>query len=212
MKIVLIDDHAVVREGYRALISRQADMEVVAEYADANSAYAALKCLAVDVIVTDLSMPGLSAIEMIERLRLRDQAAKILIFSMHTAVSFAKNAFAAGANGYVTKSSEPNALLLGLREVFAGRQYLSADIAQQLALEQLAPSEQILDTLTVREFEILRLLIDGRDVENIALSLNLSPKTVRNVHYNIKKKLEVKDDIELMRRAIQLKIVNALDI
>ena len=212
MKIVLIDDHAVVREGYRALISRQADMEVVAEYADANSAYAAFRCLATDVIVTDLSMPGLSAIEMIERLRQRGHAASILVFSMHTAVSFAKNAFAAGANGYVTKSSEPNALLHGLREVFAGRQYLSADIAQQLALEQLAPSEQILDTLTVREFEILRLLIDGRDVENIALSLNLSPKTVRNVHYNIKKKLEVKDDIELMRRAIQLKIVNALDI
>ena len=137
MKVVLIDDHAVVREGYRALISRQADMEVVAEFADAGIAYAQIKDLAVDVIVTDLSMPGLSAVEMIERLRQRDHAAKFLVFSMHTSVSFAKQAFAAGANAYVTKSSDPNTLLLGLREVFAGRQYLSADIAQQLAMEQL---------------------------------------------------------------------------
>ena len=212
MKVVLIDDHAVVREGYRALISRQADMEVVAEFADAGIAYAQIKDLAVDVIVTDLSMPGLSAVEMIERLRQRDHAAKFLVFSMHTSVSFTKQAFAAGANAYVTKSSDPNTLLLGLREVFAGRQYLSADIAQQLAMEQLESADQLLDELTVREFEILRLLINGRDVEHIASSLNLSPKTVRNVHYNVKKKLGVKDDIELMRRAMQLKIIDEYDL
>lgn len=212
MKITLIDDHAVVREGYRALISRQQDMEVVAEYADASQAYLELKDKQCDVIVTDLSMPGLSAVEMIERLRQRGHASKILVFSMHTSVSFAKKAFAAGANGYVTKSSEPNTLLHGLREVFAGRQYLSADIAQQLALEQLESADRLLDELSVREFEILRLLIDGRDVGHIAGSLNLSPKTVRNVHYNVKKKLGVKDDIELMRRAIQLNIIDALEI
>ena len=212
MKIVLIDDHAVVREGYRALISRQADMQVIAEYTDAGTAYPELKTLHADIIVTDISMPGLSAIELIERLKQRDHGAKVLVFTMHTSVSFAKKAFAAGANAYVSKASEPQALLHGLREVFAGKQYLSADMAQQLALEQIESSEQVLDALSVREFEILRLLIDGRDVNTIAKSLNLSAKTVRNVHYNVKKKLDVKDDIELMRRAIQLKIIDTLEI
>ena len=212
MKIVLIDDHAVVREGYRTLISRQEDMQVVAEFPEASDAYACFKTLEFDVIVTDLSMPGLSAFEMIERLRQRGHAAKILVFTMHATVSFAKKAFAAGAHAYVTKSSEPVTLLHGLREVFAGRQYLSADIAQQLALEKLETTEKTLDELTVREFEILRLLVAGLGAEEVASSLNLSPKTVRNVHYNVKKKLGAKDDIELMRRAIQLNIIDALDI
>lgn len=212
MKIVLVDDHAVVREGYRALIARQADMEVIAEYADAGEAYDSLRDKNVDIIVTDLSMPGLSALEMIERLAQRGHAARSVVFSMHSNASFAKKSFAAGAFGYVTKSSDPSTLLHGLREVAAGRRYLSADIAQAAVLERVGVGGTPLDELTVREFEILRLLVDGRGVDEVANSLNLSPKTVRNVHYTVKKKLEVRDDIELVRCAIRLNVIDTSEI
>ena len=212
MKIALVDDHAVVREGYRALISRQSDMEVVVEFGDASEAYDGIKDIGVDILITDLSMPGLSAIEMIERLRQRKHAVKTFVFTMHSNVSFATKALSAGAVGYVTKSSDPATLLHGLREVNMGRQYLSADIAQQLALERFGSESKLIDELTVREFEVLRLLVDGRSVEDIAMSLNLSPKTVRNVHYNVKKKLGARDDIELVRYAIRSKIISVPEI
>ena len=212
MKIALVDDHAVVREGYRALISRQSDMEVVMEFSNASNAYDGIKDIDVDILITDLSMPGLSAIEMIGRLRQRKHGVKTFVFTMHSNVSFAKKALAAGAVGYVTKSSDPATLLHGLREVHLGRQYLSADIAQQLALERFGSESKLIDDLTVREFEVLRLLVDGRGVDDIAMSLNLSPKTVRNVHYNVKKKLGARDDIELVRYAIRSKIISVPEI
>ncbi|MEM7466891.1 MAG: response regulator transcription factor [Pseudomonadota bacterium] len=212
MKIVLIDDHAVVREGYRALISRQSDMEVAGEFADAGSAYSFLLEESADIAITDLNMPGLSALEMIERLRQRKSSTRVLVFTMYSNINYVTNALNAGAKAYVTKSSDAATLLHGVREVKAGRQYLSADVAQRLALEQFGKDGSSLDHLTVREFEILRLLVTGRRVDEIAEVLNLSPKTVRNVHYNVKKKLEVRDDIELVRRAIQLKIISPAEI
>ena len=211
MKIVLVDDHAVVREGYRALIARQHDMQVMGEYQEAGTAYNALKEQPFDIIITDLNMPGLSALEMIERLKYRGHQGRCVVFTMYSNSSFAKKSFAAGARGYVTKSSDPSALLHGLREVYAGRRYLSADIAQAAALDRFDSTTGALDELTVREFEILRLLVDGRSVEDVAESLSLSPKTIRNVHYTVKKKLDVRDDIELVRRAIQLKVLDTLE-
>lgn len=212
MKIALIDDHAVVREGYRALITRQDDMEVVAEFPDAGTAFGQLKELSLDIIITDLSMPGLSALELIERMKHRGHPARFVVFTMHSNPSFAAKAFAAGAYGYVTKSSQPATLLHGLREISAGRRYLSADIAQASALQRLGSERGPLDELTVREFEILRLLVDGRSVEEVAESLSLSPKTIRNVHYTVKKKLDVRDDIDLVRFAIKLKLIDATEI
>lgn len=212
MKIALIDDHAVVREGYRALIARQTDMEVVAEYSDAGAAYEELKDLDVDIVITDLSMPGFSALELVERMKQRAHRAKFVVFTMHSNPGFAKKAFTAGAQGYVTKSSEPATLLHGLREISAGRRYLSGDIAQASALDRLGSERGLLDELTVREFEILRLLVDGKSVEEVAQSLALSPKTIRNVHYTVKKKLGARDDIDLVRVAIKLKIIDTLGI
>ena len=212
MKIALIDDHAVVREGYRALIARQTDMAVVAEYADAGAAYEELKGLDVDIVITDLSMPGFSALELVERMKQRSHRSRFVVFTMHSNPSFAKKAFAAGAYGYVTKSSEPATLLHGLREISAGRRYLSGDIAQASALDRLGAERGLLDELTVREFEILRMLVDGKSVEHVAESLALSPKTIRNVHYTVKKKLGARDDIDLVRVAIKLKIIDTLGI
>lgn len=210
--ILLVDDHAIVREGYRSLISKQADMKVIAEAASGTDAYQLYKEQQPDLVVTDLSMPGLGGLELIGRIKQRDNKARILAFSMHQNPSFARQACRAGALGYVTKSSAPDILLQAIREVHLGRRILSADIAQALAFEKLSNETLALKSLTVREFEILRLLVEANRPDTIAKTLNISPKTVGNCHYLIKSKLGVNSDIELTRLAIKLNLVNLLDL
>jgi len=212
IRILLVDDHAIVREGYRALLAKQPDMQVVAEAEEGVQAYQRFKECSPDVVITDLSLPGISGLEVIARIKQRCTETKILVFSMHQNSSFAMQATRAGALGYVTKSSPPDVLLRAIREVHAGHLFLSADIAQALALEKLGSERLALETLTVREFEILRLLVEAKTTEDIAQILNISPKTVCNCHYLIKRKLGVASDIELMRLAIRLKMISLLDL
>jgi len=212
ISILLVDDHAIVREGYRALLAKQPGLRVAAEAADAVQAYRLFKECSPDVVVTDLSLPGSSGLDLIGRIKQRCAEAKILVFSMHQNPSFAVQASRAGALGYVTKSSAPEVLLRSIHEVHAGRHTLSADIAQALALEKLGGDRMALETLTVREFEILRLLVEARSIDDIAQTLNISPKTVCNCHYLIKRKLGVTSDIELTRLAIRLNVINLLEL
>ena len=212
IRILLVDDHAIVREGYLSLLAKQPGLQVVAEAADVTQAYQRFKECSPNVVVTDISLPGISGLELISRIKQRDVGAKILVFSMHQNPGFALQASRAGALGYVTKSSTPEVLLRAIHEVYACRHFLSADIAQALALEKLGGERFALETLSVREFEILRLLVEGRTTEDIAQTLNISPKTVCNCHYLIKRKLGVAGDIELTRLAIRLKVINLLDL
>lgn len=210
IRILLVDDHAIVREGYRSLLGKQPNMQVIAEAADAEQAYRLYKELQPDVLLTDLSLSGSSGLELIRRVKQRDARCKILVFSMHQTPGFAMQACRSGALGYVTKCSSPEVLLQAIAEIHAGRHMLSADIAQTLALEKLGGDTMALDSLTSREFEILRLLVEGCPTENIAQMLYISSKTVGNCHYLIKKKLGVTSDIELTRLAIKLNVVSLL--
>lgn len=208
---MLVDDHAIVREGYRALLERQDDMRVIAEAADGEQAYQQCKQALPDVLILDLSMPGQGGLEAIRRIHQRWPNAKILVFSMHQNAAFAEQAVRAGAKGYVTKSSLPDVLVRAVRDVFQGRQALSPDVAQALALSKLGGAREALDQLTVREFEILRLLVEAKSGEEIAETLHISPKTVSNTHYQIKRKLGVASDIELVRLALRLRVVELID-
>lgn len=212
IRILLVDDHAIVRAGYLALLAKQSDLQVVAEAADGNQAYQAFKAHSPDVVITDLSLPGISGLEVIARIKQRDAKAKILVFSMHQQPSFALQATRAGALGYVTKSSPPEELLRAIHDVYAGHPTLSADIAQALALAQVGGERMALESLTVREFEILRLLVEAKSAEEIARILNISAKTVCNSHYLIKRKLGVDSDIALTRLALRLNVVSLLDV
>lgn len=212
IRILLVDDHAIVREGYLSLLAKQPGLQVVAVAADGVEAYQRFKDSCPDVVVTDLSLPGISGLELISRIKQRDVNAKILVFSMHQNPGFAVQASRAGALGYVTKSSPPEVLLRAIHEVHSRRHTLSADIAQALALEKLGTERTALETLTVREFELLRLLVEARTTEEIAQILNISPKTVANCHYLIKRKLGVSSDIELTRLAIKLNVISLLEI
>ena len=212
ISILLVDDHAIVREGYRALLGKQPGMQVVAEAGAGGQAYQLYKQTMPDVLITDISLPGGSGLELVARVRLYRSDAKILVFSMHQNPSFAAKAMHAGALGYVTKSSSPAELLRAIHEVYAGRPILSADIAQALALEKLGSERLALDSLSVREFEILRLLVAGSSSAEIAGMLNISPKTVGNSHYLLKRKLGVATDIELTRLAIKLNVLDLVDL
>ena len=210
--IMLVDDHAIVREGYRSLLQKQAEFEVICEAGDGNEAYNHYKQYQPDVVVMDISLPGQSGLKAIERIHQYDSSARVLAFSMHQNPSFALQATRAGALGYITKSSEPEALIRAIHQVAQNKHTLSADIAQALAMEKLGQEQSALDELTVREFEILRLLVDAKSNQAIADMLNISPKTVSNSHYIIKKKLGVSSDIELTRLAIKMNLVNLLDL
>lgn len=208
IRILLVDDHAIVREGYRALLGKQLDLQVVAEAGDSAQAYREFQRHGPDLVVTDISLPDCSGLELIARIKQYDAAARILVFSMHQNPDFAKLALRADALGYVTKSSAPEVLLRAVRDVHARRAVLSPDIAQVLALATLGAERIALAELTVREFEILRLLVDGRGHDEIAEMLHVSPKTVANSHYLIKRKLAVDSDIQLTRLAIKLNVLD----
>ncbi|MDO8825909.1 response regulator transcription factor [Methylophaga sp.] len=212
IQILLVDDHAIVREGYRSLLQKQPNLSVIADARDAAEAYQNYKTFQPDVVIMDISMPGQSGLEAISRIRQYDAQARILVFSMHQNPSFALQAIRAGALGYVTKSSDPALLIHGIYQVYENKLSLSPDIAQALALEKLGQDKARLDDLTVREFEILRLLLEAKNNQQIADILNISPKTVSNSHYIIKRKLEVNSDIELTRLAIRMKLLNLRDL
>lgn len=212
ISIMLVDDHAIVREGYRSLLQKQAYFEVIAEAGDGHEAYLQYKQHQPDVVIMDISLPGQSGLKTIERIRQYDPQARLLVFSMHENPSFAIQATRAGAMGYITKSSAPDVLIRAIQQVFADEYTLSADITQALALEKLGQEQSALDQLSVREFEILRLLVAAKSNNEIAEMLNISPKTVSNSHYIIKKKLGVNSDIELTRLAIKTNLVNLLEL
>lgn len=208
IRILIADDHAIVREGYRSLLEKQPGMTVIAEAADGAQAYAHFVECSPDVVIMDLSMPEKGGLPAITRIRQRDPQARILAFSMHQNPEYAIKAIQAGALGYVTKSSHPDVLIRAIREVHGGRRALSPDITQKLALARLSSDREILAELTVREFEILKLLVEAHSTEEIAQSLNISPKTVANCHYQIKRKLGVATDIELVRLAVKMNLID----
>ena len=210
IRVLLIDDHAVVREGYRRLIEMHRDIDVIAEAADAASGYQAFKSCNPDVVVVDISMPGRGGIDLVRQIRQRDSAARVLIFTMHASATYAQQAFRAGAKGYVTKSSPPDVLVSAIRSVFAGRPALCTEINQAIATSRLCGDVSAVDELSPREFEILRMILDAKSTDEIASAFNLSPKTVANYHYEIKLKLGVRSNIELVYFCMRQGLVEPL--
>lgn len=210
IRVLLIDDHAVVREGYRRLIEKHQGIEVVAEAEDAPSGYEAYKKSRPDVVIIDISMPGRGGIDLVRQIHQLDASARILIFTMHATATYAHQAFRAGARGYVTKSSPPDLLVTAIRNVFVGRPALCAEINEAIAMSRLCEEASIVDELSPREFEILRLILEAKSTDEIAQTFNLSPKTVANYHSEIKSKLGVRSDIELVYYCMKQGLVASL--
>jgi two-component system invasion response regulator UvrY len=199
--IILVDDHAVVRSGLRRLLELNKDMNVISE--SGEQAYQLYGELNPDVVVMDISMPGMGGLESAKRIIKRDSSAKIIIFSMHETASFATQALKAGVKGYVTKTGDSDDLQAALTQVMRGKTFLSADVAQKIALQTLMGEDDPLQQLSGREFEVFRLLADGNRIEEVAEMLKISQKTVANYYTIIKQKLDVSSPIEMVRLAIR---------
>lgn len=199
--VLLVDDHSVVREGYRRLLERSADIRVVGEAGNAADAYTEFCRLDPDIVVMDISLPDMSGIEAMRHMLARESRTRMLMFSMHEEPIFASRAFQAGALGYVTKASAPDVLVEAVRSVAHDKRYLSQDMAQVLALQTLDGGEKGLDVLSHREFEVMRLLVGGHTVAGVAEKLQLSYKTVANYQSAIRQKLGAETHAQLVRIA-----------
>jgi two-component system, NarL family, invasion response regulator UvrY len=204
ISVLLVDDHAVVREGYRRLLERHGDIAVIGEAADGVTAHSLFCGLGPQIVVMDITLPGTSGIEVMRRMLMYKSDARVLMFSMHEDTIFAKRALQAGAFGYVTKASAPNVLVEAIHAIAAGKKYLSAEMAQKLALRDIVVDTAAADGLSAREFEVLRLLAKGQSIGQIAQSMSLNSKTVANHQSAIKRKLGVDTAIQLLKRAAQL--------
>jgi two-component system, NarL family, invasion response regulator UvrY len=202
ISVLLVDDHAVVREGYRRLLERDHRLQVVGEASSAADATRLDAELRPDVIVLDIALPGVSGIEILRRILARREDARVLMFSMYQDGIYATRAMNAGARGYVSKSSAPDLLVDAVRVVAAGRRYLSPDVESAMS-KHSARENPLTDVLSPRELEVLRMLAQGFGVEQIGERLGLSPKTAANHQSSIKQKLGVNSALQLILAAQQ---------
>lgn len=205
--VLLVDDHAVVREGYRRLLENSPSIRVVGEAADAQSAYLAWQEHRPQVTVMDIALPGASGIEALRRIRARDPEARLLMFSMYEDPVFASRALQAGARGYVTKAAAPQMLVEAVLAVAAGKAYIVPGVAQELALRSVVRDGSSAESLSPREFEVLRMLVDGKPVGDIARSLGLTAKTVANHQSALRQKLNAGTAVQLLQAAARLGLV-----
>ena len=209
INVLLVDDHAVVRAGFKTLLENQGDIDVIAEAESGESACRLFIERDPDIVIMDLSLPGIGGLEAIRRIVSRQRDAKVLVFSMHEDTAFVEQALQAGARGYIGKSSAPVVLVEAVRQIANGNIYIDPDIAQRLAFQKTKGGDSPFEALSTREFEIFCLLAEGLSVNTVADRLSLSYKTVANYTTQIKSKLEVGTPAELARLAIRHGIVSA---
>lgn len=209
IKVMLVDDHAVVRAGYQMLLKNSPELEVIAEAGSGEEAYRIHSTHQPDVIVMDLSLPGISGLETIKRIHSRDSKTKILVFSMHEETIFVEQALQAGASGYITKSSDPQLLVEAIKKLSNGDKYIDPELAQQLAIEKSRGQDSPLSDFSAREFEIFCMLAEGLNTSEVAKKLSLSYKTVANYSTQIKTKLDVATVADIARIAIRYNIIQA---
>ncbi|MCH9799506.1 MAG: response regulator transcription factor [Betaproteobacteria bacterium] len=208
INVMLVDDHAVVRMGFKMLLETSDDIKVIAE---AESGEEAIKFYVEhkpNVIVMDITMPGMGGMEAIERILTKDSSAKILVLSAHEDSVHPKRVLNAGAMGYVTKRSAAEELIKAIRAVASGKKYIEASVAQQMAIQQLSGTQNPVDVLSEREFEVFMSLAKGKTTNEIAETLFLSPRTVGTHLYNIKQKLNASNSAEIALIAMRSGLID----
>ncbi len=210
IRVLLVDDHAVVRTGFRLLLQSLAEISVVAEAESGEAACQRYLELAPDVVVMDLSMPGMGGLEALRRIRARHPQAHVLALSAHDDPMHARRALQEGALGFLSKRSAPEALVEAVTAVAAGRRYIDMSLAQKLALAEIeGAAKPLIEQLSEREFDVFIRLARGATVQKIAEDLKLSASTVGTHLYNIKQKLQVVNQSELTLLAIRHGLIEA---
>jgi DNA-binding NarL/FixJ family response regulator len=207
IKIMLVDDHAIVREGYVRLINSSDELEVVAQANSGHEAYELLKKVELDIVITDFSMPGISGLRFIEKALTRKPDLKIIMCSMHDSVHIINSAIKLGAKGFVSKSSNPKNILDAIVAVNENTVFLSDNIPDFCADEPENLDQLLLEKLTTSEFETFKMLAKGMSIVAIAKELNLSEKTINNYQTQIRIKLQLQTPVQLVHFALRNGII-----
>jgi DNA-binding NarL/FixJ family response regulator len=209
IRLVLADDHAILREGLKQILLTQGDVQIVAEAADGHEVLKRVRELDFDVLVLDMSMPGKSGVELIKQVKAEKPKLRILVLTMHEEHQYAVRAIRAGASGYLTKEGASAQLVSAIRKVAGGGAFISAEVAEQLALNAMPGAQAALhETLSDREFQVFRLIAEGKSVSDIAERLNLSVKTVSTHKANLMQKMGMATTGELIRYALAYRLVD----
>ena len=210
IKVLIVDDHQMVRFGTRRLLEDETGLQIVGEASSGEEAIEAVDALNPQVVLMDVKMPGIGGLEATRRCLRIAPDVKVIALSMHDGEPFPSKLFEAGAKGYVSKRSDPEELILAIRKVMAGQRYISTDIAQNLALRPFAEAQQSpFEQLSGREMQIALMVIRGMGAAEMGKKLILSPKTVNSYRYRIFEKLDIKNDVELTKLAIKHGLLEA---
>ncbi|MDX9925258.1 MAG: response regulator transcription factor [Ignavibacteriaceae bacterium] len=208
MKVILVDDFELIRDGLKKVILKEKDIEIVGEAGSAEELFDLLQTTKVDIIILDIALPGRSGLDIIKDVLFQQPDVKILILSMHPEDRMAVTALRAGASGYVTKAMASKTVVEALRKIQEGRRYISSSLAEYLAQELNADYEKPLhETLSTREFEVMKLIAEGKPVREIAELLFISVNTVTSYRSRIMEKMRMKTNAEIIRYAIEKELI-----
>lgn len=210
IKIMLVDDHRLVRAGLKRVLSESPDIQVVAEASTGEEALELARTYAPDIVLMDINMPGIGGLETTRRLKQRMPEVKIIVVSMHLEEPYPSRMLAAGANGYISKDSAADEVMAAIRRVSAGSNYIAADVAGNLAASLIKGGKDVspLEQLSQRETQVMLMVIKGHSTQEISDSLHLSPKTVSTYRYRLFEKLGVTNDVELTRLAMRYNLLD----
>lgn len=209
IKVLIADDHAIVRGGLKQILADTSDITVAGEAGHGQEVLEKLNKMSYDVVVLDISMPGRSGLDILAQLKREFPRTRVLILSMHPEEQYAMRALKAGASGYLTKESVPDELIAAIRKVSAGRKYISSSLAERLAIAwEDGREKSVHERLSDREYEILCMIARGKSVKEIAVELRLSIKTVSTYRSRILSKTEMKNNAEIIYYAIKNNIID----
>lgn len=212
IRLVIADDHTIVRQGLKQLLTGTSDFQVIAEAQNGQEVIERVRAGGFEVLLLDMSMPGRSGIDLIKQIRGENPKLRILVLSMHEEEQYAMRAIKAGAAGYLTKDSASEQLVAAIRRVAGGGAFISPAVAEQIALNAMPDAQGPLHgSLTDREFQVFQMLIQGTSVTDIAARLNLSVKTVSTHKSHVMEKLQLQNQTDLVRYALQHRLIDSFD-
>ena len=208
MKIIIVDDHELIREGLKKVTAKESDIEVMGEASNSVELFELLDKHEVDIVILDISLPGRSGLDVITDIKIQAPDTKILILTMHPEDRFAIQALRAGASGYITKNNASRSLVAALRKISEGGKYITSNLAEQLASElELNYEKPLHESLSTRELEVMQLMAQGKAVRDIAEILSISANTVASYRSRILEKMRMKTNAEIIRYAVENKLM-----
>jgi DNA-binding NarL/FixJ family response regulator len=210
IRVLIADDHTILREGLKQLLMAAGDLEVVGEASDGHEVLQQVRTLEFAVLLLDMSMPGRSGVDLIKQVKAEKPRLRVLVLSMHQEHQYAVRAIKAGASGYLTKESAATQLVTAIRKVAGGGAFITAEVAEQLALDAMPQSDGPPHAmLSDREYQVFHMLASGRSVTDIAAQLNLSGKTISTHKARLMEKLNVNNPAELIHYALRHRLIDS---